>query len=96
MGALSALVRGWVDDRRVVRRSKGLGEGAEGDRSAGFGALAAGAVSEVAVLEPVGIAFERDQFGVVDEPVDHRDRGSVVTEDLAPRNCSWHTFAARE
>jgi hypothetical protein len=29
---------------------------------------------------------------VVDEPVDHRDGGHVVAEDLAPKNCSWHRF----
>ena len=76
---------GAVGERRVVSRSAALGEGAEGDRSPGFGVPAAGAGSEVAVFEPVGIAFERDQLGVMDQSVDHRDRGGVITEDLTPR-----------
>jgi hypothetical protein len=80
-------------DRRVVGRSKGLGEGAEGDRSGDFGAVSAGAGPEVAVLEAVAVAFEAEDLGVMDQPVDHRGGGHVVTEDLAPGNCSWHTFA---
>jgi len=44
--------------RRVVRRSAALGEAVEGYRSGGFDASAAGAGSEVAVLEPVAVAFE--------------------------------------
>ena len=30
---------------------------------------------------------------MVDEPVDHRGGDDVVAEDLAPANCTWHTFA---
>ena len=51
-----------VADRRVVRRSEGLGEGAEGDGSGDFGALAAGAEAEVAVLEAVAVAFEAEDL----------------------------------
>lgn len=40
--------------------------------------------AEVAVLEPVGVAFEGDDFGVVDEAVDHRGGDGVVAEDLTP------------
>jgi hypothetical protein len=46
--------------------------------------LAGGAGAEVAVFEAVAVAFEADQLGVVDEPVDHRDGDGVVAEDLAP------------
>jgi hypothetical protein len=43
-----------------------------------------GDAAEVAVLEPVAVAFEGDDFGVVDESVDHRGGDDVVAEDLAP------------
>lgn len=38
----------------------------------------------VFVFEPVGVAFEDDDFGVVDEPVDHGCDGDGVAEDLGP------------
>src|SRR5665811_1326717 len=85
MVALSASGQGPGQDRRVVSRSVALGEGAEGYRSAGLDALAAGAGSEVTILEAVGIAFEAEDLGVMDQPVDHRGRCHVVTEDLTPR-----------
>ena len=44
-----------------MRRSAALGEGAEGDWSGDFGALAAGAGAEVAVFEAVAVAFEAHQ-----------------------------------
>ena len=50
MVALSASARGPPEGRRVVSRFAALGEVAEGYRSAGFDALAAGAGSEVAVF----------------------------------------------
>jgi hypothetical protein len=40
--------------------------------------------AEVAVFEPLAVAFEGDDFGVVDEPVDHGGGHHVVTEDFAP------------
>ena len=40
--------------------------------------------AEVAVLESVGVAFEGDDVGVVDEAVDHRGGDGVVAEDLTP------------
>ena len=40
--------------------------------------------AEVSVFEPVGVAAEGDDFGVVDEPVDHGGDDDVVAEDLAP------------
>ena len=43
-----------------------------------------GGAGEVAVFEAVGVAFEREDLGVVNEPVDHRGGGDVVAEDLAP------------
>jgi hypothetical protein len=40
---------------------------------------------QIAVFESVGVAFEREDFGVVDEPVDRGggDDVVVVVEDLA-------------
>jgi len=44
-----------------------------------------GWAGEVAVFEAVGIAFEREDLGVVNEPVGHDGGGGdVVAEDLAP------------
>ena len=43
-----------------------------------------GGGSEVGVFEAVAVAFEADEFGVVDESVDHRGGGRVVAEDLTP------------
>jgi hypothetical protein len=43
-----------------------------------------GDAAEVAVFEPVGVAFESDDFGVMDEPVDHGSGDDVVAEGLAP------------
>jgi hypothetical protein len=40
---------------------------------------------EVAVFEAVAVAFEGEDLGVVDEPVDHGGGDDVVVEDLAPR-----------
>src|SRR5947209_20290087 len=85
MVALSTSGRGPGQERRVVSGSAALGDVAEGYRSGGFGGPAADLRSEVAVLEPVGIAFEAEDLGVMDEPVDHRGGGHVVAEDLAPR-----------
>ena len=73
--------------RRVVRRSKALGELAATDWSPEFGGLGGWRGAEVLVLEPVGIAFEVEDLGVVDEPIDHRGGNDVVAEDLAPANC---------
>jgi hypothetical protein len=51
-----------------------------------------GDAAEVAVSEAVGVAFEGDDVGVVDEPVDHRGGDDVVAEDLAPPNWDWLRF----
>jgi hypothetical protein len=40
--------------------------------------------AEVSVFEPVGVAAEGDDFGVVDESVDHGGGDDVVAEDFAP------------
>ena len=40
--------------------------------------------AEVSVFEPVRVAFEGDDFGVVDEPVDHGSGDYLVAEDDAP------------
>ncbi len=55
-----------------------------GDRSGDFGALGGDAGVEVLAAEAVAVAFEGEDLGVVDEPVDHRGGGDVVAEDLAP------------
>jgi hypothetical protein len=47
-------------------------------------AVSAGAPAEVSVLEPVGVASEGDDFGVVDEPVDHGGGDDIVAEDFSP------------
>jgi hypothetical protein len=46
--------------------------------------LGRGGAAEVSVLEPVAVAFEGDDFGVVDESVDHRGSDDVITEHFAP------------
>ena len=43
------------------------------------------ALAEVAVFEPVGVALEVADFGVVDEPVDHRGGDHVVAEGSPQR-----------
>lgn len=35
-------------------------------------------------LEPVAVAFEHDDLGMVDETVDHSGDGNGVSEDLGP------------
>jgi hypothetical protein len=37
-------------------------------------------------LKPVGVASEGDDFGVVDEPVDHGGGDNPVSENSAPAN----------
>ena len=44
----------------------------------------AGYTAEVSVFESVGVAAEGDDFGVVDEPVDHGGCDDFVAEDFAP------------
>ncbi len=51
-----------------------------------------GYAAEVAVFEPVAVAFEGDDFGVVDEPVDHGGGDDLVAEDLAPAIWKWLMF----
>jgi len=38
----------------------------------------------VAVFEPVAVAFECDDVGVVDETIDHGCGDDIVAEDFAP------------
>jgi hypothetical protein len=40
--------------------------------------------AQVAVAQPVAVALEADDLGVVDQPVDHGRGDHVVAEDLAP------------
>ena len=51
-----------------------------------------GDAAEISVFEPVGVTFEGDDFGVVDEPVDHGGGDDVVCEGFAPAAetvCCW-------
>src|SRR5438067_557530 len=50
----------------------------------GFGVAGGWVAAEVAVAEPVAVALEAEDFGVVDEPVDHGGGDGLVAEDLAP------------
>jgi hypothetical protein len=43
-----------------------------------------GGAAQVAVAQPVAVALEADDLGVVDQPVDHGRGDHVVAEDLAP------------
>jgi hypothetical protein len=43
-----------------------------------------GHLAEVAAPQPVAVAFEDDDFGVVDEPVDHGGGDGVVAEGFTP------------
>lgn len=49
-----------------------------------FSCAGGGDAAEVAVLEPVAVALEGDDLGVVDEAVDHGRGDHVVAEDLSP------------
>ena len=40
--------------------------------------------SQIAVAQPVNIAIEGEDLGVVDEPVDHGGGDDIVAEDLDP------------
>jgi hypothetical protein len=51
-----------------------------------------GDAAEVAVFEPVAVAFERDDLGVVDESVDHGGGDDVVAEHFAPAIWGWLMF----
>ena len=84
IGALSASIRGSGLDRRVVSRCEALRERPATGGLGDFGGVRAGAGSEVSVFEAVAVAFEGEDLGVVDEPVDHRGGGHVVSEDLSP------------
>ena len=44
----------------------------------------AGGAAEVSVFESVGVAAEGDDFGVVDESVDHGCGDDLVAEDFTP------------
>jgi hypothetical protein len=39
---------------------------------------------EITILEPIAVALERDDLGVVDEPVDHRRGDRRIAEHLTP------------
>ena len=71
-------------DRGAGRRSAGLrAVGATGWLGR-FGLAGGWAAAEVAVAEAVAVALEAEDFGVVDEPVDHGGGDDFVAEDLTP------------
>ena len=47
---------------------------------------------KVAVFESVAVAFEGDDFGVVDEAVDHGSGDDWVAEGFTSATWNWHTF----
>jgi hypothetical protein len=50
-----------------------------------FGGCGSGNATEVAVFDPVTVAFEDDDFSVVDEAIDHGCGYDIIAaEDLAP------------
>lgn len=51
-----------------------------------------GDAAEVSVFDAVAVSFECDDFGVVDEAVDHGGCDDVVAEYFAPPNWGWHMF----
>jgi hypothetical protein len=56
----------------------------------GFALAGGWASAEVAVAEAVAVALEAEDFGVMDEPVDHRGGDDLVAEDLAqPEKGLW-------
>jgi hypothetical protein len=54
-----------------------------------------GDAAQVAVLQPVAVAFEADHLGVVDQAVDHGGGDNVISEDLAPAIWGWHMLILR-
>jgi hypothetical protein len=70
--------------RGVQSRSVALGGRAATHRSGDFGRFGGWRAAEVLVLEPVGVALEVEDLGVVDEPVDHGGGDDVVAEGFAP------------
>src|SRR6266542_2896363 len=52
--------------------------------------------AEVAAFEPVAVALERDDGGVVDQPVDHGRGDHGVAEDLAPAIWGWVMFVVED
>jgi hypothetical protein len=70
--------------RGCLRSRKGEGEEVDPGHPPALGLDPGWSWPEVAVFETVAVGLETDEFGVVDEPVDHRDGGHVVAEDFAP------------
>ena len=46
--------------------------------------LDAPSCGDVLAAQPEAVAFEREDLGVVHEPIDHRGGHVVIAEDLAP------------
>ena len=55
-----------------------------------------GDAAEVSVFEPVAVSFQCDDFGVVDEAVDHGGGDYVVAEGLTPAIRGWHMLILRD
>jgi hypothetical protein len=63
-------------------------------RSAGGGAF--GLDSGESVLEPVAGSVDRDDFAVVQEPVEDGGGQDLVAEDLTPFIWGWLMFVVRD
>jgi hypothetical protein len=81
-GAAFPVVAGW--GRGAERRSAGLQASGASGWSGCFGLAGGWAAAEVADAQAVAVAFQGEDLGVVDEPVDHGDGDDLVAEDLAP------------
>jgi len=74
-----------VNAARILTPFRRLNFDPLGGLSSVFGGVGGGGdAAEVAVFESVAVAFQRDDFGVVDEAVDHGGGDDVVGEDFAP------------
>src|SRR5208283_3359866 len=56
------------------------------------GVIVTGHPPEIAAFQPVAVAFQVDDLGVMDEAVDHGGGNGVVAEDLTPSTWKWHRF----
>ena len=83
--AFGELVEGVVDEVvGVVAAARRYGGDGLGHWVFSVVGAGGGDAAEVAVLEPVAVAFEADDVGVVDQAVDHGGGNGVVAEDLTP------------
>src|SRR4051812_18566734 len=72
----------WQTGQWNPARARPVSGGGKASRICGL--RGGGNAAEVAVFEPVAVAFEGDDVGVVDQPVDHGGGDHVAAEHLAP------------